>query len=217
MRARAMIEAGDTRPPALPSAAPPRPPLGPGTLVLVVGPSGAGKDTVIGAARACLDPARPVHFARRLVTRPQGSGEAHGTLAEEAFSAGHGSGAFALSWRAHGLGYALGPEVVEVIRAGGLAVANGSREAVEDARRRFAHLKVVLVTAPLAVRAARLKARGREVDGAIAERLARDPALSSPPDLVIENVGTAEAAGRRLADFLAVVLAAARPEGAAGV
>lgn len=181
-------------------------PMGPGSLILVVGPSGAGKDTVIAHAQALLAAEERVLFARRLITRPGGTGEDHGTLSQEAFEAGRAADAFALSWRAHGLGYALGADVRETIRAGGLVLANGSRAVLPEARARFSHVKVVLVTAPAAVRAARLAARGREKGADIAERLARDPALSLAPHLIIENVGAPEEAGRRLADFVKAML-----------
>ncbi len=180
--------------------------LGPGTLVLVVGPSGAGKDAFMAAARALLADETRVMFARRLITRAQGPGERHGTLSEAAFDAGHATRAFPLSWRAHGLGYALGPDTAEAIRAGRLVLANGSRAVVPEAYERFAHLKVVLVTAPAPLRAARLKARGRETDAEIAERLAREPVLATAPDLIIENVNPPEEAGRRLADFVNTAL-----------
>ncbi|MFG1391911.1 phosphonate metabolism protein/1,5-bisphosphokinase (PRPP-forming) PhnN [Xanthobacter agilis] len=188
-----------------PDAISPR--LGPGALILVVGPSGAGKDTLIDLARARFTGAGRVLFARRLVTRPPGAGEAHGTLSAAEFEAGCAAGRFPLWWRAHGLAYALGPEVADQIRCGGAVVANGSRATLDEARRRFARLAVVLVTAPPEVRAARLAARGREDEADIRARLMRQPELALAPDLVIENVGLPEAAGARLSAFIAAALA----------
>lgn len=201
-------ESGRRTASASPSASPSTP-IGPGPLILVVGPSGAGKDTLIDLARVRFAGDRRVMFARRLVTRPPGAGEAHGTLSEAAFEAERAAGRFPLHWRAHGLAYALGPEVAEQIRAGGAVVANGSRATLEEARRRFARLVVVLVTAPVEVRAARLAARGREAAADIGERLARQPELTLTPDLVIDNVGTPVDGGARLSGFIAATLAPA--------
>ncbi|WP_038192426.1 phosphonate metabolism protein/1,5-bisphosphokinase (PRPP-forming) PhnN [Xanthobacter sp. 91] len=182
--------------------------FGPGTLLLVVGPSGAGKDTLIDIARARFSGDPRVLFARRLVTRPSGTGEAHGTLSEAEFDTLLAEGRFPLFWRAHGLSYALGPEVAEVIAQGGVVVANGSRATLPEARRRFARVRVVHVTAPVPVRAARLAMRGRESADDIAERLARAPELDVAPDLTIDNVGTPAEGGARLTDFIAEELVA---------
>lgn len=174
--------------------------LGPGALILVVGPSGAGKDTLIDIARAALATRGDVHVARRLVTRPAGAGEAHGTLTDEAFV--RLQPRFALCWRAHGLSYALGEDVADWIRAGHTVIANGSRATLPVARERFERLAVVHVTAPVEVRAQRLAARGREAAHDIAERLTRAPALDVAPDLEIINVGPPQDGGTRLADFV---------------
>lgn len=180
-------------------------PLGPGVLVLVVGPSGSGKDTLLSYARARLAGREDVVFARRRITRPVDGTEDHEPLGVAAFEAGVAAGRFPLCWRANGLGYALGPEVAEAIAAGRCVVANGSRAAVAEARGRFAHVKVVLVTAPAELRALRLAARGREAGEEVAQRLTRQPALDEAPDLSIVNDGAVEQAGARLVAYLAGV------------
>ncbi|MGQ3675233.1 phosphonate metabolism protein/1,5-bisphosphokinase (PRPP-forming) PhnN [Xanthobacter sp. TB0139] len=187
--------------------------IGPGPLVLVVGPSGAGKDTLMRLARQNLEHERPagerqVHFARRLVTRSPDktssqAGEDHDILTLEAFARRQAAGEFPLAWQAHGLSYALGPEVRAQLLEGACVVANGSRATLGEARARFAHLAVVLVSAPQAVLAARLAARGRETALEIQERLSRAPAMPVKPDLIIQNMGAPEDAATRLAAFIA--------------
>ena len=176
---------------------------GAGTLVLVVGPSGAGKDTLLTLARAHL-PAHPsLLYARRLVTRPKGDGEDHDSLTEQEFMQAQARGAFALSWRAHGLGYALGAEVNEHLQQGHTVVANGSRATLAQARLIFSNLRVVLVTAPLQVLSHRLAARARENPEDVKERLERPGHMPVPPDLIIENTGAPQAGAERLAAFIA--------------
>lgn len=180
--------------------------LGPGALVLVVGPSGAGKDTLMAAARALLigrhDTKQGVHMARRLVTRTDTTGEDHLPIDPATFAAEQAAGRYPLAWEAHGLSYALGPEVADAIRAGQTVMANGSRATLPEARRRFARPYVVLVTAPPQVLAARLAARGREAAADIEARLRRAPEVDLQPDLVIENTGPVADGAARLAAFI---------------
>lgn len=160
-----------------------------GALVAIVGPSGAGKDTLIAHARATLSARAEFHFARRLVTRAANAFEDHDTIDAAAFDAAAASGAYALCWRAHGLGYALGGDVAEAIRAGRVVICNLSRGALPEARSRFQRMSVVEITAPPEVLAARLAARGRETPQSIAERLQRERAFAGRlrADCVIVN------------------------------
>ncbi|WP_187371412.1 phosphonate metabolism protein/1,5-bisphosphokinase (PRPP-forming) PhnN [Methylobacterium oryzihabitans] len=171
-----------------------------GGFVLVVGPSGAGKDTLIGLAREALGDAPGYAFPRRLVTRPASAHEDNETLDEAAFARGEADGAFALSWRAHGLGYALPADLVGLAEAGRVVVCNVSRRVVAEARSRLPAVTVVEVTAPPEVLAQRLAARGRAEDGDLAARLARSVRIRA--DLTLVNDGPPEVAAAAFLDHL---------------
>jgi ribose 1,5-bisphosphokinase len=172
--------------------------IGPGRLVLVVGPSGAGKDTLIaGAHTACAgDPT--VVFPRRVVTRPSSAAEDHDTVTAEVFDHGVATGAFALWWDAHGNRYGIRSRIDDDIRAGRTVVCNVSRTITGQARASYAQVAVVLVTAPPEVLAMRLAARGRASDGDAGHRIARAVALDGEADVVIDNVASAEVGVQRL-------------------
>ncbi|GGH16044.1 ribose 1,5-bisphosphate phosphokinase PhnN [Alsobacter metallidurans] len=181
--------------------------IGPGHLVLVVGPSGAGKDTLIGLARDAFAYDPRVVFPRRLVTRLAGAFEDHDTFTEDDFLAGEAAGLYPLAWRAHGLCYALPPSVSEAVGKGSVVVANVSRAVLAAARERFANVSVVLVNAPPDVLKHRLAARGRSEN--IAERLARSTQATQQVsyDLEILNVGEPRVAAAVLNDLIDSALA----------
>jgi ribose 1,5-bisphosphokinase len=174
--------------------------IGPGRLVAVVGPSGAGKDTLIDGARtACLsDPT--VVFPRRVVTRPATSSEDHGTIGAEAFRHATVNGAYALWWEAHGHLYGIPSSIDDDLRSGRTVVCNLSRAVVGHVRRRYALVTVVLVTAPVKVLEARLISRGRASDSGLNGRLTRSalPEVNFEADVEILNVGRREIGIRRL-------------------
>ena len=146
-----------------------------GRLVLVVGPSGAGKDTLIAGAKAALAGDRRFVFPRRVVTRPAMAAlEDHESVSPEAFAAARAAGAYALDGEAHGLGYGLPASLVDDIAAGRVVVFNGSRAMVPAAQAKFPGVQVLLIEATPEVRARRLAGRGRESATEIAARLARE-------------------------------------------
>jgi ribose 1,5-bisphosphokinase len=173
--------------------------IGPGRLVLVVGPSGAGKDTLLNLARAACAGDRTIVFPRRIVTREASTSEDNRQLAPESFRAALTRGEFAVHWEAHEHCYALPRNVDDDIRAGRIVVANVSRTVVDAMRRAYADVVVVEITAPPEVLAKRLALRARGSDGAIELRLRRNvDAADAPPDITIVNVGDAEPHARQL-------------------
>jgi ribose 1,5-bisphosphokinase len=188
--------------------------IGPGRLVLVVGPSGAGKDTLIDRARTALRDNSSVVFPRRVITRAAAD-EPHDTMDADAFERAARAGAFALTWDAHGLRYGIPASIDADIRAGRTVVCNVSRAIVAEARERYAQVLVVLVTAPPEVLAARLAARARGSDGDLALRIARsENIVALAADCVIENVGEPGVAAAVLIEMIAGT-AASRPTAAA--
>ena len=161
-----------------------------GTLFLVVGPSGAGKDSLI--ARACAR--RPdLYLMPRTITRPADAG-AHVAVTEEEFSALKRSYAFSLNWDANGLRYGISRDLEARLEAGQSVILNGSRSIVEDATARFDPTRVIYVSARLDVLAHRLRERGREDDNEIELRLARADrgAPKGPNVIAIDNSDSLE-------------------------
>ena len=171
---------------------------GRGRLVAVVGPSGAGKDTLLAGVLA----QRPEwELVRRVITRPHDAGgEAHEAVGLPEFEARRSLGEFAIHWRAHGLCYGIPRAALARVCAGATVLFNGSRAALPQARAAFPRLEVVMVTAPASVLAARLGARGRETPEAVAARLERS-LLAPPVDarVVLNDAGVAEGVARLLA------------------
>ncbi len=154
----------------------------PGTLFLVVGPSGVGKDSLLDGLRNRL-PSTEFVFARRVITRAaDAGGEEHEACSEEDFVRREAAGEFLVSWQAHGLRYGLASELAGHLAAGRHVVANGSRGAAASLAERIERLVLVEIDAPSELIAARLAARGRESAEDIARRIARAP-VAYPEDL----------------------------------
>jgi len=167
--------------------------IGPGRLILVVGPSGAGKDTLLGLARtACADDGNIV-FQRRAVTREASAFEDNQQISREDFAQALKQGAYAMHWEAHGHCYGVPRAVDDDIRAGRTAIVNVSRTVIGAMRATYADVVVVSITAPPQVLAERLAMRARGSDGTLQQRLGRsvDDATAAP-DLTISNVSSAE-------------------------
>lgn len=166
--------------------------IGPGALVAVCGPSGAGKDSLLRRAQERNNNAARIVFPRRTVTRLVSGFEEHDTATPEEFDRTLASGGFAFWWDAHGLKYGIAASIDDDIRVGHCVVCNVSRTVIPGLRDRYFRVVVVLITAPQDILLARLAARARATDGDLSLRMARSAKVSNDldADIVIENTGS---------------------------
>lgn len=180
-------------------------PSRPGVLVAVVGASGVGKDSLINHARHALADEPSILFVQRLITRPtDGATEDHRPVTLDAFAEFERSGSIWVSWQAHGLHYGLPSNARHHVEAGGIAIANCSRKALDCVFDTFPAVQVVEVTALPQTIAQRLSKRGREDIETIKGRIARtvDTYPGSDTALTIRNDDALEVAGTALVDLI---------------
>ena len=160
-----------------------------GTFFFVVGPSGAGKDSLLSGVAPLLPPGEFV-FARRVITREVvAHTEDHDSCSEADFLAREKSGDFLITWQAHGLMYGLPAALRDAIASGVHVIANGSRNMIARLQGEVPTLKVIEVSAPVDVLRARLSGRSRETLDEIDRRLQR-ASLAMPegvPSLRVMN------------------------------
>lgn len=173
-------------------------------IAYVMGPSGAGKDTLLVLARRELA-GSTILFAHRFVTRSAAAGhENFIALAEEEFALRARLGLFAFDWQAHGLRYGVSREIELWAQAGCHVVVSGSRAHFLAQLGQRADVTPVLITAPAALLAQRLRQRGREDEAAQAERLTRAARfdIDHPRLIRIVNDATPEQGAARLVQAL---------------
>ncbi|WP_373505801.1 phosphonate metabolism protein/1,5-bisphosphokinase (PRPP-forming) PhnN [Aestuariivirga sp.] len=190
-----------------------------GHLVLVVGPSGAGKDSVLRGARQELAGDRRFVFPRRFVTRfADVSAEDHFTMTDMEFAIAVSEDAFSLWWEAHGNFYGIGKSIEADLKAGCVVAVNCSRAMLDQAAAQYPNVTVAEITASPGVLVSRIVARGRETEAEAIQRVSRSvPVYPAGLQIVrIENNGALQDAVDRFCDILeALENAVSNPGGCA--
>ncbi|MBF6615787.1 phosphonate metabolism protein/1,5-bisphosphokinase (PRPP-forming) PhnN [Pollutimonas thiosulfatoxidans] len=174
-----------------------------GRLIYLMGPSGAGKDTLLNGVMRLMG--SRAYLAPRVITREADrTAEGALTVTLQEFHQMEEAGLLAMSWRAHGFAYGVLQQINERMAAGKDVFVNGSRAYLPTAVSRYRDLVPVMVDVDPCVLHERLRYRGRETDMQIQERLARNVALQDVPAglarpmVRIDNSGTPEDAVRSL-------------------
>lgn len=173
-----------------------------GLWVFVCGPSGAGKDSVLGWAAQALAERQDIVFARRLVTRAAHPGSDHDEVSAEQFARLVDGDCLAWRWQAHSFHYGIESRYAAQVAAGRVVVVNGSREHVHTLKT-AAQLRVVQIEVDAVQLAARLAQRSRDTPQEVARRLERNALFPNPQaDCTIVNQSELAHAGRQLVDYL---------------
>lgn len=174
-------------------------------LIYVVGPSGAGKDSLLLWLRQHIPSTAQVHWARRTIDRPKvdiPNAEDHCSVDTEIFEQMVNQGKFALHWDANTYRYGIRTdELKHLSHPSWCVIVNGSRAHLPIAAKTYPGLTVLHVTASADVLRRRLLNRGRESEEAINARLMRVVPIAIPKlsNLIeISNNTTLEEAGNDL-------------------
>ncbi|WP_312527095.1 phosphonate metabolism protein/1,5-bisphosphokinase (PRPP-forming) PhnN [Paracoccus sp. (in: a-proteobacteria)] len=174
-----------------------------GLAIAVVGPSGAGKDTLMSAAAQAEPKLYPV---RRIITRDaDAGGEDFEPVTQGEFLRRKAAGDFALSWGAHGLFYAIPNHARDLAASGTDVMMNLSRGALAEASVIFPRLLVLYIQARPEILAARLAARGRETAQDIAARIERASKWADGLPLPVTTIDNSDGLEPALNQFLTAI------------
>jgi phosphonate metabolism protein PhnN/1,5-bisphosphokinase (PRPP-forming) len=141
-------------------------------IILIVGPSGAGKDSLLSLCQKAFAGRDGILFIPRYVTRMPDDNERNYYLDQSAFNTLKQSGFFFIDWQAHGNCYGIGLD--PLLRKDKQAVIiSVSRTVIGTFEQFFDDVETIFISAPESVLSKRLARRARESGPARDSRLAR--------------------------------------------
>ena len=163
-----------------------------GTLFLVVGNSGSGKDSIIsGLAQNYPSHLKQIYIPKRFITRHPSEFEKNISITSEEFKKMDKKGNFTLKWHIYDLDYGIPLEIENYLKNGHPVIINVSRTIVNEARERYKNIKVISIEVPFEITLQRIKNRKRENEGLLEERIVRARKMQKFPeaDYIIDNSG----------------------------
>lgn len=136
-------------------------------IILIVGPSGVGKDTLIKGAKKELK--TDINFVKRYITRKPDKSEKNYYLDEYAFEILKHNSLFVSTWNAHDNFYGISKNSIK----NGLNIISISRSKIEDFEKVYKDVYTINITVPKEELRNRLLVRKRENEEEIEKRLNR--------------------------------------------
>ena len=173
-------------------------------LIYVVGPSGAGKDTLLSWLKSRVRTSSLLHWARRTIDRPpstDSNAEQHESIDSIGFENLLKEGAFAMHWEANSHRYGIRFQEIAPLHQFKWVIVNGSRGYLPKAASEYPGMSILHITADQELLRKRLIDRGRESNQLIEERMRREVPIITPPQsslIEIINNGSLESVGSLL-------------------
>ncbi len=181
----------------------------PGKLVLVVGNSGSGKDSIMkGVKERYPSDLISLYLTQRYITRPYSDTEDNIAVTPEDFKIMSLQGEFVLEWHIYGLDYGVPIEIDEWLKKGHPVLVNVSRSIVKKARKIYQNIVVVFIDVPFEITLKRVKERARESGVRLEERIlrARQNQYIPDADFIVDNSGDLEDAINEFLSYLIYVV-----------
>ena len=160
-------------------------------LVIFVGPSGSGKDTLMVKARdQILSEDLDIHIVQRWITRTHDETEGFRSITKEEFQHCVDQNQFALHWEIYGNCYGVPWSEINPFLEKGIVLLNLSRAEVNRVKTLYPKCKIVLVEVSKNLAIDRIKQRKRDQGKMLDARLKRlQEKIDLPfiPDLIIKN------------------------------
>lgn len=153
-------------------------------VLLLVGPSGSGKDTLLRSAKNHFGQNGRLGFVRRYITRPPDDNEDNFYVDAKGFLILKKSDFFISTWQAHQNHYGISRHAINGNSGHQSLLCSISRDAISDFETTFAHTTTIHVTASMDALRQRLRMRGREQASEIEKRLERAAKPVRAKDLI---------------------------------